>query len=82
MYGTRDAAQNWEAEHAEFMESIGFHRGISSPCVFLHKAREIRAVIHGDDFTLLGDNSDLNWFRDRIKSKFEVKLNDFSLEMV
>ena len=34
MYGTRDAAQNWEAAYAEFMESIGFTRGVSSSCVF------------------------------------------------
>ena len=24
MYGTRDAAQNWEYAYAEFMEDIGF----------------------------------------------------------
>ena len=24
MYGTRDAAQNWECEYVEFMEGIGF----------------------------------------------------------
>ena len=67
MHGTRDAAQNWEAEYAEFMELIGFQRGIWSPCVFWQRNRNIRAVIHGDDFTLLGTNSDLDWFRDRIK---------------
>merc|ERR1712005_42236 len=53
MYGTRDAAQNWEAEYSEFMESIGFKRGIASPCVVYHPERNIRCVIHGDDFTLL-----------------------------
>ena len=53
MYGTRDAAQNWEMEYVEFMESIGFRRGQSTPCIFWHKCKGIRAVIHGDDFTLL-----------------------------
>ena len=40
MYGTRDAAQNWEEEYVRFMESIGFRRGIVSPCVFYNKEKE------------------------------------------
>ena len=36
MYGTRDAAQNWEHWYIEFIESIGFERGRSSPCIFYH----------------------------------------------
>jgi len=51
MYGTRDAAQNWEREYVEFMEGVGFRRGQSTPCIFWHKEKGIRAVIHGDDFT-------------------------------
>ena len=26
MYGTRDAAQNWEHEYCDFMHSMGFRR--------------------------------------------------------
>ena len=37
MYGARDAAQNWEMEYVEFMESIGSSRGKSTPCVFWHQ---------------------------------------------
>ena len=73
MYGTRDAAQNWEEAYTEFMESIGFIRGRASPCIFYHKDRNMRAVIHGDDFTLLGLSDNLDWFRDRITERFEVK---------
>jgi len=73
MYGTRDAAQTWECEYVEFMEGIGFRRGQSTPCIFWHKEKGIRAVIHGDDFTLLGNEVALDWFRERIKAKFEVK---------
>ena len=36
MYGTRDAAQNWEFEYCGTMESIGFNVGKASPCVFYH----------------------------------------------
>ena len=73
MYGTCDAAQNWEEEYAGFLENIGFQRGRASPCVFLEPQRNIRVVVHGDDFTVLGHDIMLDWFRDRIKAKFEVK---------
>ena len=74
MYGTRDAAQNWEAAYCEFMEKIGFKRGIASPCIFRHKSRNLRVVVHGDDFTILGWEEDLDWYRNRIQERFEVKL--------
>ena len=73
MYGTRDAAQNWEEEYCRFMEQLGFQRGIGSPCVFYNPDRNIRAVIHGDDFTLLADEKQLDWFKVKIGEKFEVK---------
>ena len=62
LYGTRDAAQNWEEEYIGFMNDIGFDSGKASPCLFHHADREIRAVVHGDDFTLLGHRDDLDWF--------------------
>jgi len=51
IYGTRDAAQNWEEEYSDFMIGVGFSRGKASPCVFYHKSRCLRAVVHGDDST-------------------------------
>ena len=73
MYGTRDAAQNSECEYVEFMEGIGFKRGQSTPCIFWHKEKGIGAVIHGDDFTLVGNEVALDWFRENIQERFEVK---------
>jgi hypothetical protein len=73
MYGTRDAAQNWEFAYSEFMISVGFIRWQGSPCVFFHLEKNIRAVIHGDDFTLLATEKSLDWFRQVMTEKFEVK---------
>ena len=73
MYGTRDAAQNWEIAYAEFMEEIGFTRGIVSPCVFWHPERELRVVVHGDDFTILGWEWELDCFKTRINERLENK---------
>ena len=73
LYGTRDAAQNWEHAYIDFLESIGFKSGLATPCMFFHAARVIRVVVHGDDFTVLGRSDNLDWFRQRISSHFEVK---------
>ena len=74
MYGTRDAAQNWEYAYVSFMEKIGFKRGAASPCVFHMKDRNLRVVVHGDDFTVLGYEEDLDWFRRMISEEYEVCL--------
>ena len=73
-YGTRDAAQNWEYEYREFMTSVGFLAGKASPCVFFNKERNIRIVVHGDDFTTVGGKQDLDWFEARMQEKYELTL--------
>ena len=74
LYGTRDAAQNWETAYGDFMESIGMSRGKASPCIFYHKVRDLRVVVHGDDFTVLGPEGQLDWFREQIRGRFDVKV--------
>ena len=54
MYGTRDAAQNWNAEYTRFMESIGGTKRELCPCAFERKRRELRVVVRGDDFAVPG----------------------------
>ena len=55
------------------MEKIGFKRGVASPCVFYMRDRNLRVVVHGDDFTVLGYVEDLDWFRRMISEEYEVK---------
>ena len=74
MYGTRDAAQCWEREYVGFMKKVGFTSGRSSPCIFFHPERGIRAVIHGDDFTLSGQRHELDWFRKVMAKDFTIKI--------
>ena len=42
--------------------------------MFLHPARQIRRVVHGDYFTALGTDKDLDWYRDLMKKRFEIKV--------
>ena len=74
MYGTRDAAQCWEREYVNFMKKIGFVCGRSSPCIFHHPERGIRAVIHGDDFSIMGRSDELDWFRTEMRKAFTIKI--------
>ena len=67
MYGTRDAPQNWEYEYTDFMKGCGFVQGKSTPCLCYHEPRNLRAVIYGDDFTVLGPEKQLDLVSKQMK---------------
>ncbi len=71
--GTRDAAQNWEHTYNKFLMDIGFERGKATPCVFTLNSKDLRIVVHGDDFTVLVYTKDLDCFRQQIGDQFTVK---------
>ena len=73
MNGTRDAAQNWGSTYSEFMKSVGFQPGKSSPCVFWHKEKELRCVVHGDEFTVLGWEKQLELVLGQDKGEVPIK---------
>ena len=51
MYGTQDAASNWEYKYSTHLVENGFIRGKSSPCVFWNPKAGVRGAVNGDDFT-------------------------------
>ena len=61
LYGTRDAAANWEDAYAKVLTEHGFSRGAASQCSFCCKERGIRDVVHGDDFLSGSPRSQLAW---------------------
>ena len=50
LYGTRDAATNWQNEVAKEMLRWGFIRGKYNPCLYWHRGWEVKVLVHGDDF--------------------------------
>ena len=62
VYGTRDAGKLWEDTYTQVLEGMGFVTGVSNPCVFHHVERELSIVIHGDDFTTLGTDENIDWY--------------------
>lgn len=49
LYGTRDAASNWEEAYASVFTSHCSKKGSASPCVCFNRERAVRVVVHGDD---------------------------------
>ena len=74
LYGTRDAAQNWEAEYTKTLEDLGFARGKASPCTFWSEGLQARIVVHGDDFTILGTDKSIRYIEDEMRKKYQIKM--------
>ena len=74
VYGTRDAGLLWEDTYASCLEAMGFIRGTANPCCFHHPGRDLRLVVHGDDFTTLGRHEDLVWYETELAKSFEIKV--------
>ena len=73
LYGTRDAALNWHEEYSKQLMDNGFVQGAASPCIFYHPQRNIRTVVHGDDYISVGMEEDLLWLEMRMKTKYEIR---------
>ena len=73
LYGTRDAATNWQNEVAKEMHKWGFKRGKYNPCLYWHKELNLQTLIHGDDFVSVGTEESVVKFKEQLESRFEVK---------
>ena len=59
LHGMRTATSNWEKEYSNTLEMVGFCPGRAIVVAFYHAEREVRIVVHGDDFVVQGKQSDL-----------------------
>ena len=73
MYGTRDAASDWEQAYTDFMVENKFEVGCITPCLFWNQEQQLIAEVHGDDFTLIGSDENLDWFKTQVSQRFEIK---------
>jgi hypothetical protein len=74
LYGFRPAAQAWESDYAEKLISQGYSRGVASPVVFWNTEEDISCLVHGDDFTFVGDPEGLDKIEACMKAWYEVKV--------
>ncbi len=73
LYGTRDAALNWQVTYSNHLKKIGFKQCVFSPCVFRHDTRKIYCMVHGDDYLSVGAETELIWMKTELEQEFEVK---------
>ena len=73
MYGTKAAADGWHTEMASTLSDFGFEVGDASACVFVHPDRRLKCSCHGDDLTTCGPKDALDWFKQRLEEKYELK---------
>ena len=53
------------------LESIGFKRGVGHPAVFYHSGREIKTLVHGDDYVSSGMSEQLDWLLGELGKAYE-----------
>ena len=55
------------------MREWGFKVGRFNPCMYQHPSKQIRCLVHGDDFVSVGDPESLKWMKDKLSARFEIK---------
>lgn len=73
LYGTRDASANWQGEVGRCLKEWGFIARRYNPCMFYHPGRGVMCLVHGDDFVCVGGSSDLEWVKEKLKKRLEIK---------
>ena len=73
LYGTRDAAANFQEEVRKTMSRLGFAQSRYSPSVYWHQSKDLKTLVHGDDFITSGSREHTKWFKEALESRFEIK---------
>ena len=75
LYGTRDAAQNWEEELAATLSKLKLTRGIACTCVWQGRTRgeHVVAMARRDDITICGKRPAVERLIKMISRKHEIK---------
>ena len=74
LYGTRDAAKGWQETLSAHLEAIGFKRGRGHPCVFHHPSRDIKTLVHGDDYVSAGSDESMDWLEAELAKAYDCLL--------
>ena len=73
LYGTRDAAANFQEEVRKVMIELGFRQSRFSPSIYYHPQYDLMTLVHGDDFITAGGRAECQWMRRRLERRFEIK---------
>ena len=73
LYGTRDAAANWEAEWLRIFRDIKYSAGLFNPCVLFQPERKLITFVYGDDFVTVGEERHVQWLKDELAKSLIIK---------
>ena len=73
LYGTRDAAKEWQKTLSRRLQDIGFVRGRGHPPVFHHPERDMRVLVHSDDYLTSGHAGDLHWMKSKLEDEYKIQ---------
>ena len=73
LYGTRDAAANFQHEVRIFMSGLHFSQARFNPSLYYNPTRDLKVLVHGDDFVSVGTRENIQWFKEKLAARFEVK---------
>ena len=73
MYGTRAAPHVWQKVVEKVMGNLGFKANMVFPQVYYHTERDLRVLVHVDDFLCSGPKHQLRWLTAQLTKEFELK---------
>ena len=74
LYGTRDAAKNWEIELSGFLcDQVGFRRGKASASIYSEPNSKSSAAVHGDDVIVKTSRRRAEQLIKLFEKRYEIK---------
>ena len=70
----RKAASGWEDDYARRLVEDGFQRGRAASTIFYNFKTQVRVVVHCDDFTFAGTESELKKIQAKMCEWYDVKV--------
>ena len=62
----------WQTRYAQILTEHGFVQGLSNLALFVHVERDVRLLVHGDDFMVAMPTHEKKWFESIQFSKYDV----------
>ena len=57
-----DVSVRWQEHHAHILKERELVQGLSNPALFVHEERDVRLLVHGDDFMVEMPTHEETWF--------------------
>ena len=73
MYGTQDASHVWQSDYSELLKKHNFECGKAWTSVFWHKEKNIKLLVHGDDFLVLSDKAGQEYMQKVLQERYEFR---------